>query len=306
MQRRRILELLGLAGLAGLGTIGAKFWSRYSFEQPLPPNPALAQIPDGDELILRFAATADSGAGTQTQRMIGAAMAAWQQRSPYDLVVMAGDNIYDNGEMSRVKAAFEQPYATLLKRGVEFRAALGNHDIRTGNGDPQVKYPAFNMQGRYYSFSKQNCQFFVLDTNGNADWKAQLAWLERELQASTAKVKIVYGHHPVYASGHYGTDAKMVQRLTPLFKKYGVQLYLNGHEHHYERSRPIDGTVYLVTGHGGAYLRPVKQSQFQAFALSRHGFSLVEIRTNSIVIQGIDQDGKVFDRGVVPLPNLVA
>ncbi len=301
LTRRRFL---GLAGLAGAGTIGAQSWSRYQakypFEEPLPLRPVLAKVPD-DELILRFAATADSGAGTKTQRMIGQAMADWHSQNPYNLVLMAGDNIYDNGDIARVKATFEEPYAALLKRGVKFRACLGNHDIRTANGEPQVQYPGFNMDGRYYTYRQNNCQFFALDTNSNVDWQAQLAWLEQQLAASQAPVKIVYGHHPIYSSGHYGTDAAMVKRLTPLFKKYGVQLYINGHEHNYERTAPIDGTIYLVTGHGGAYLRPVGKSKFTEFAISRHGFSLVEVRKNEIVIQGMDKTGEVFDRGLVAL-----
>jgi hypothetical protein len=296
-------QFLGLAGLGAFGTIGGGYWSQRRHESPLPTYPAVAQTPTAadDDLVLRFAATADGGAGDANQRQIGQAMADWQQKYPYDLVLMGGDNIYNSGEMSRVKVAFEEPYAALLKRGVKFRAALGNHDIRTERGDRQVEYPAFNMGGRYYTFSQAGCQFFALETNVDVDWKTQLAWLERELANSKVVVKIVYGHHPVYASGHYGTDPVMVERLTPLFKKYGVQLYINGHEHHYERTASIDGTTYLVTGNGGAHLRPVGKSPFTEFAISRHGFSLIEVNRKSIVIQGIDLKGEVFDRGEVAL-----
>jgi 3',5'-cyclic AMP phosphodiesterase CpdA len=295
-------QFLGLASLGALGTWGAGYWSQLGQESPLPANPVVAQAPrSGNDLVLRFVATADGGAGDRNQRRVGQAMADWQSRHPYDLVLLAGDNIYNSGEMSRIKVAFEEPYAALLQRGVKFRAALGNHDIRTDNGDRQVEYPPFNMGGRYYTFSQAGCQFFVLETNVDVDWKAQLAWLEAELGASQATVKIVYGHHPIYASGHYGTDPVMVSRLTPLFKKYGVQLYVNGHEHHYERTKSIDGTTYLITGHGGASLRPVGKSPFTEFAISRHGFSLVEVNQKSIVIQGIDLDGQVFDRGEVAL-----
>ncbi len=295
-------QFLGLAGLAGVGAAGSGCGLNRSKAQPLPPNPAQVQAADPDKpVVWRFAATADGGAGDRNQRRVGQAMADWHSRTPFDLVLMAGDNIYNSGEMSRIKVAFEQPYAALLKRGVKFRAALGNHDIRTDNGDRQVEYPPFNMQGRYYSYVQQNCQFFVLETNVDVDWKAQLAWLKAELKACQLPVKIVYGHHPVYASGHYGTDRAMVSRLTPLFKQYGVQLYINGHEHHYERTKSIEGTTYLITGHGGASLRPVGKSPFTEFAISRHGFSLVEVNRKSIVIQGIDLDGKVFDRGEVAL-----
>jgi Calcineurin-like phosphoesterase len=109
-------------------------------------------------------------------------------------------------------------------------------------------------------------------------------------------MKIVYGHHPVYASGTYGTDREMIARLSPLFKQYRVQLYINGHEHHYERTTAIDGTTYLITGHGGASLRYVGKSDFTAYSLSRYGFSAVEVRQNSFSIAGIDSKGEVFDQ----------
>jgi hypothetical protein len=215
-------------------------------------------------------------------------------------VVLAGDNIYNSGEISRIDVAFEQPYAAILKRGVRFRACIGNHDIRTDNADPQVAYPGFNMEGRYYTYTEGPAQFFVLDTNSNANWKAQMVWLEESLAKSTASWKIVYGHHPIYSSGHYGTDPVFVERFTPLFKKYKVDLYINGHEHNYERINPIDGTTYLITGHGGASLRPVTAKlPNSAFAVSRFGFSTVELWADRMVIQGIGTDGTVFDRGVV-------
>jgi hypothetical protein len=295
-------QFLMLAGAAGLGTVGAGYGLRQAAPPPLPAGQAVVPSPVADDdLVLRFAVTADGGAADANQRLVGQAMADWQGRYPYDLVLMAGDNIYNSGELSKIKEAFETPYAELLKRGVKFRAALGNHDIRTDHGDRQVEYAPFNMGGRYYTFTQAGCQFFALETNVDVDWKTQLAWLERELAASKAAVKIVYGHHPVYASGHYGTDQAMVARLAPLFKKYGVQLYINGHEHHYERTQSIDGTTYLITGNGGAHLRPVGKSPFTAFSLSQYGFSLLEVRKTKIVIQGIDLNGKEIDRGEVAL-----
>ena len=227
-------------------------------------------------------------------------MAAYHRKNPYSFVTLAGDNIYNSGEMERVGVAFEQPYAALLKRGVKFRACLGNHDIRTENGDPQVRYAGFNMRGRYYSYREKDVQFFVLDTNHNADWQNQLAWLKAELARSTAPWKIVYGHHPIYSAGHYGDNPEMIKLLTPLFKQHQVQLYINGHEHNYERTTPIDGTTYLITGIGGASLRQVGQNKTTAYSVSRFGFSAIAVYPDRLQIEGIGTDGLVFDRGVVP------
>jgi Calcineurin-like phosphoesterase len=299
-QRRKFLLLGGLTGL-GVAALGKALMSGplQDGTASAPPTPLPTLSTPADQLLLRLVAIADSGAGDRNQFAVGSAMANYHQKNPFSLAIMAGDNIYDSGEMSRVQITFEEPYAALLQLGVKFRAALGNHDIRTENGDPQVRYQGFNMAGRYYTYTVDPAQFFVLDTNGNADWKSQLAWLEKELGQSQALWKIVYGHHPIYASGHYGTNAEFVKIFTPLFKQYGVNLYINGHEHHYERTAAIDGTTYLITGNAGAYLRAVGRSRWTEFAISQFGFSALEISRDRILIQAIDRQGQIIDRGFV-------
>ena len=303
LKRRKFLIVGGLSGL-GLTAIG-KTLSEQSSQSAYPVD-AVAKIPivpASKDPVLRFVAVADVGAGDRNQNAVSEAMTHYYQQNPYSLAVLAGDNIYTNGEMEKIGAVFEQPYATLLKQGVKFHACLGNHDIRNANGELQLRYAGYNMKGRHYTFREKSAQFFVLDTNTNADWNGQLTWLNQELSRSTAPWKIVYGHHPIYSSGHYGTSQEMVSLLTPVFKKHGVQLYINGHEHNYERTRPIDGTTYLITGIGGAYLRPVSRSQWTEYAVSRFGFSGVEVYDDRLEIQGIGTDHQVFDRGVVPIKS---
>lgn len=300
-KRRQFLTLAAFSGF-GFGAIGLSLRGLALQKDSNRLNPTLATTLKNNlgQLQLRLIATADSGSGDKNQFAVGRAMASYHTQSPFQLAILAGDNIYNSGEISKIKEAFEQPYGELLKRGVKFRACLGNHDIRTENGVPQVKYADFNMDDRYYTYTQGPAQFFVLETNSNVDWKTQMIWLTQQLQQSKAAWKIVYGHHPIYSSGVYGTNAEMVKRFSEVFKQHRVNLYVNGHEHHYERSRNLEGTTYLVTGHGGASLRPVRKSESSEFAVSRFGFSTIELYENSMVIQGIGTDGKVFDRGILP------
>jgi predicted MPP superfamily phosphohydrolase len=217
------------------------------------------------------------------------------------VVTLLGDNIYTNGEIDKINAVFEKPYQPLLQQGVKFYACLGNHDLRTKNGDRQVTYPLFNMKGRYYTFQYDPVQFFVLDANENADWEKQMPWLEDQLQHSQSAWKIVYSHFPIYSSGVYGVNSELINRLTPLFKKYGVQLYMNGHEHDYERTKPIEGTTYLTNGNGGAEIRRVGRSEWTATAVSTLGFTAIEIYADRMVIQAIDTEDQIFDQGIIPL-----
>ncbi|GAC1448225.1 MAG: hypothetical protein PVSMB8_07170 [Vulcanimicrobiaceae bacterium] len=76
---------------------------------------------------------------------------------------------------------------------------------------------------------------------------AQKAWLEQAL--ATARLDrdidwIVICMHQVAissADNFNGADLGIRQEWLPLFDKYGVDLVVCGHEHHYERSHPIRG-----------------------------------------------------------------
>jgi 3',5'-cyclic AMP phosphodiesterase CpdA len=182
----------------------------------------------------------------------------------------------------------------LSKQNIPFYAVLGNHDIRTNNGDDQLNYPNFNMLGRYYTFVQDPVQFFALDTNYNADWSEQLAWLEDNLARSTAPWKVAFGHHPVYSSGAHGSDAKLGDRLCPLFAKYGVHLYICGHDHNYERSNPLDGTTYIVCG-AGSDTRRVGRSSWTAVASSQLSFAAFDVYDNQMYVQAIGVNGQPFD-----------
>jgi 3',5'-cyclic AMP phosphodiesterase CpdA len=301
--KRRQFVFLGSLSAIGVGFLG--LFSRRTGTNTYTAaafKTAEAPTPENDDLLLRFVSVADTGTGDRGQYAVAGAMAQYHSQKPYNLVLLAGDNIYVDGEIEKINAVFERPYAPLLKQGVKFQAVLGNHDIRTENGDLQMKYIGFNMKGRFYTFRRNNIQFFALDTNDNADWEKQLKWLEQELSASNAPWKIVFGHHPVYASGVYGSNPAFIKTLTPLFQKYGVQLYINGHEHHYERTLPINGTTYLICG-GGSGTRPVGHSTWTEYSASKLSFAAYEVYPDRIEISGIGTDNRVFDKGIIPIKS---
>ncbi|AFZ58308.1 metallophosphoesterase [Anabaena cylindrica FACHB-243] len=299
--KRRQFLFLGSFSAIGTGFLGWKLFGQNVGNSLL--EPAIAANPAKKDLLLRFVSVADTGTGARGQYSVAKAMNFYHQKNPYNVVVLAGDNIYNNGEIEKINAVFERPYQPLLKKGVKFHACLGNHDIRTDNGVPQVKYAGFNMKGRYYTFGQDKIQFFALDTNGNADWKNQLVWLEKELSLSKADWKVVFGHHPIYSSGHYGSNSKFIKTFTPLFQKYNVQLYINGHEHNYERTRSINGTSYLTCG-AGAGNRPVGRSEWTEYSTSNLSFATHDVYADRIEVNGIGVDNRVFDQGVIKLRSV--
>ena len=246
LSRRRLLTMMAGAGLAA---VAHGNWSNAWAQSDVKSGARASQR-------LRLLAVADSGSGDAAQRAVALQMAQRHRQRPVDLVLLAGDNIYNDGDIALVGSHFERPYRELLQAGVPFKAVLGNHDVRRDGGAGQLAYRPLGMEGRWYSFQRGPVQFFMLDTNPGEHWGPQLSWLRRQLAASSAPWKVVVGHHPLYSEGFYGDDAGLIARLGPLFKSYGVQLYINGHDHNYARTPVLNGTTYLTVGGGGASLRP--------------------------------------------------
>ena len=298
MKRRKLLALSGLGGL-GLALGGHSYLlSQY----PLKFKTCPSFDSRSSKLLSSFAAIGDVGTGEREQYLVARTMSCFWATNPFPLVLLTGDNIYENGEIEKIKATFEIPYQKLLQQKVKFYAALGNHDIRINDGEDEIRYAGFNMGGRYYTFEQENVQFWALDTNPEAPWLEQLNWLEENLQQAKQPWKVVFGHHNIYSSGRYGLNPELRDKLAPLFTRYGVQLYLNGHEHHYERTEPIEGTTYLTCGNG-AKLRSVGESDWTAYSVSQLGFAVIEIYSDKIEILGIDTEGEIFDRGVIPISS---
>src|SRR5262249_6857955 len=155
------------------------------------------------------------------QYEVAGAMASARSRLPYDLVLMLGDNLYGGWSPKAALDRFERPYKPLLEAGVQFYASLGNHDDAG-----ERTYGPFHRSGeRYYTFSRANVHFFALDSS-YVD-RPQLAWLERQLQASKARWKIAFFHHPLYSSGRrHGSEMDLRRMLEPLLIDYGVQVVL--------------------------------------------------------------------------------
>jgi len=209
-------------------------------------------------------------------------------------VIMLGDNIYGSERPQDFERKFLKPYKTLLDDKVDFYAALGNHD------DPNQRFfLPYHLDGkRYHSFKKGNVQFFVLDSNYMDP--EQVAWLKKELSASTAAWKIPYFHHPLYTTARRGPEVELRRVLEPIFINK-VNVVFSGHEHVYERLKPQKGIQYFTAG-GAAKLRSGDNRKGELTSATfdtDRSFMLVEIAGKELHFQAISRAGKIVDEGVI-------
>ncbi len=141
-------------------------------------------------------------------------------------------------------------------------------------------------------------EIFILDSSTpqitGAAGPEQIAWLEGALSASTAPWKVAAFHHPPYSSGGRGSSVEVREVLEPLFVQYGVDLVLTGHDHHYERTVPLDGVTYVVSG-AGSKLRAAGASDFTAVSENTLQFMIAEATTDSLVLRAVGADGAIID-----------
>jgi len=253
------------------------------------------QLPVRPE-ALKFAVIGDTGTGAPPQFDVGSRLNEARSAFPFDMVIMLGDNIYGRQTAQDFVDKFRRPYAALLTGGVTFYATLGNHD------SPMNRYyPGFNMGGqRYYTYTKKNTQFFVLDSN--AMDVQQVAWLENALKQSREEWKICYFHHPLYSDGgRHGSEVELRVILEPIFVKYGVNVVYSGHDHIYERVKPQKGITYFVNGSSGELRRgdTHPSDMTAAFFDQDEAFSLVEIDGDTLYFQARSRTGQTVDAGVI-------
>ncbi|HMF31146.1 MAG TPA: metallophosphoesterase, partial [Candidatus Lokiarchaeia archaeon] len=194
------------------------------------------------------------------------ALATAMAAVPSDLIIEDGDST-DYGAMNAKWDAYFATTRPLYARSSDATTAplllpvIGNHetmwfgrqrygDIFWGVGSTNASFPY------YFRIDVGNVHFLVLDVEWSIDdfTPAQAAWLNQSLASINSQDpnawKIVVEHVMIYSSGSYGSQQPLIDRLTPVFKQYGVQLVLTGHDHHFERLVE-DNVTYIVQGTGG-------------------------------------------------------
>jgi hypothetical protein len=149
--------------------------------------------------------------------------------------------------------------------------SAGNHENELGNGP--IGYQAYQTyfavpeavgqtdvtRGLWYAFTAGSVRVISIANDdvayqdgGNSYVRgyssgAQRAWLENELSAARrdhgVDWVVVCMHQVAISTADMfnGADLGIREEWLPLFDRYGVDLVVCGHEHHYERSHPIRG-----------------------------------------------------------------
>lgn len=282
-----------LASVVAFGQATTWNWIESQWRLDVGAPATTTPYPDDiGEPLVRLAAAGDVGTGGDAQRATAAAMDRLEQDQEFDALLLLGDNIYPAGDPAAIESKLLDPLAPVLDGPTQLIAALGNHDVQTGDGDPQIA--ALDMPGRWYEREIGPVRVIVVDST-RADDPDQITWLRQTLSTPTdADWTIVIQHHPPFSAGYHGSHGPSDANLVPLYTEFGVDLVLAGHDHDYQRTSPQGGVTYIVSG-GAAKLRPTDRAPFTEYAASTYHFTELAVYADRLEIRAVDQNGEVFD-----------
>ncbi len=253
-RRGQVAVCLGLL-VAGLGGCAA----RPATAAPIPSVQGTRPwaAPDGPGGQTTVAFISDFGQCDDGQRQIADLVRSWDPA----LVFSAGDNSQGVDGCDPFTESVGAYYGDYLQgaRGPRLFPALGNHDYEDV-GAGLAAYRSFfsyldttaDPLGRWYVKSVGNINVYVLDSNAPAEeTPAQQRFLQGALsQRAPGTWNLVVFHHPPFTSGPHPAQESWRPSAGWLFKEWGADLVIAGHQHVLE-DLLVDGMPYLVAGVGG-------------------------------------------------------
>ncbi len=215
----------------------------------------------------------------------------------FDFLVHTGDLVnkgYDTDDWRRFFAIEANVLASKI-----FVPTIGNHEKPFWQYDTLFSLPGIEY---FYSIRYANICFICLNTEMELDG-IQKKWLANELNYfstdSTIDWIFVSLHKPPYSSGSHGSAIDVRQQWCPIFERYGVDIVFCGHDHAYERTKEINGVVYIVCAGGGAPLYDVGATEWTAYSEKTYHFCLISVAKKQMKLRAIKPDGIVFDSLVI-------
>lgn len=147
---------------------------------------------------------------------------------------------FDNDFFARSQTAFQYITSRIPIMGVK-----GNHDGSSfGSFYPYVGTERDGVGIHSFEYGPA----FIVCCRSAKAGTDHYNWIEKQLQSTTKKIKIIVIHHPgwcAYAPKNSGSTRGMQS----LFAKNGVSLVITGHAHIYSRSM-VNGIPHITIGSG--------------------------------------------------------
>jgi 3',5'-cyclic AMP phosphodiesterase CpdA len=231
------------------------------------------------------------------------------QVGPPDLILFNGDSVLIGTDRAEWDEFFDRsgsllPYAPML-------VAHGNHDLNSPN-----YYGQFALPGDEQNYGIDYGPVHLTVLNDSPDDEGDLAgravdFMQADLGAAAAAPwKIAMHHRPIWsACAFHGGDEALRALWGPIFDTHRVDLVLSGHDHNYERTKPMrgetpqataaDGTLYVVVGSAGAQLYDAGMGFWTEFSEKAYSVMILRVRAGMLAATAYRQDGTLLDQFMI-------
>ncbi len=164
-----------------------------------------------------------------------------------------GDIQQHDGTYDEFMASYEPAFGDL--KPITYPVP-GNHEYNTPGGAGYYQYFGASAQpatASTYSFNVGSWHVIAINSTQCTPARpcgpgsAMSKWIAADVAANPTKCLAAFWHHPVYSAGQHGNNAPMVPVWNQLHS-YGADLVLNGHDHSYQRSKPLGQASLTSTG----------------------------------------------------------
>jgi 3',5'-cyclic AMP phosphodiesterase CpdA len=169
------------------------------------------------------------------------------------------------------------------------------------NGPEKLKETAYYVDYQGTRFVSLDSQGALLDSTV---LDQQADWLVKVLTNNPNRWTVVTHHHPIYSTKSGRDNQEWRDKMEPLYKKYGVDLVLQGHDHTYGRglNMPLgksrkypDGPVYVVSVSGPKMYDIGLQDWMDRAASNTQLYQIVSIDGGKLAYQSFTVTGELYD-----------
>ena len=245
----------------------------------------------------------------------------YQAHPDLDFAVIGGDLVNSPGELAQWEAFLD---ACDVFAKLPLVTVAGNHEGVHSNYTYQKLFALpddaeEDQSGEeFYSLDFGNVRMLMMDSSflteerkasmGDGEWQAEEErverWIRRESVDCQKPWLAAVIHHPVYGMHDEDTVSPQIRRLwAPLLETGGVRIVFSGHQHLYQRTRPIHGVVYLMGNSGQRESRFFHGNNLPEYTQQIYdrgaNYQIVEAGARRLKMTSYNKKGLVIDETVL-------
>jgi tartrate-resistant acid phosphatase type 5 len=287
--------------------------------KPEPPKPtsrpvvreySMRPLPPGQVNIL---ASGDWGENTKEQKHVSETMSGYVTSTglQFNCAISVGDNAYIKlkGVDDYMWQMFFEDMYDARTLNFPWYLTLGNHDYEGDKAKLEILYTQKNPNSRWklpahwyrmdLPAEKPLVTLLLLDSNKPrltlAEWQEQTRWLEEQLKGPRARWTLSVCHHPMFSNGAHGDIGVLQVEWGELFKRYGLDFYVAGHDHDLQHLEPTGWPMtFLQVGGGARKLTDMRRDSRGPFSRKLYGFAHLQFFADKAHVTYVDgTTGKV-------------